>query len=82
MLCQPILFCNWSPSQAKNNVNAHLGLAYIIITFLHPQDIILYQDLVASGSVVHHSPNTTSDMVVELCRVEQHIVSNKVLSRK
>ena len=63
MLCQPTLLCYWSPSQAKNNVTAHLGLAYIITTFLHPQEIILYQDLVAP--VVHHSPNTTSDMVVE-----------------
>ena len=64
ILCQPILVCDWSPSQAKNNVTAHLGLAYIITTFLHPQDIILYQDSVASGSVVHHSPNTSSDMVL------------------
>ena len=56
ILCQPILFCDWSPSQAKNSVTAHLGLAYLITTFLHPQEIILYQDLVASGSVVHHSP--------------------------
>ena len=65
MLCQPILFCDWSPSQAKNNVTAHLGLAYISTTFSHPQEIILYPDFVASGSVVFHSPNTTSDMVVE-----------------
>ena len=74
MLCQHTLFCNQSPSQT-----AHLRLAYLITTFLHPLEIISYHDLVASGSVVHYSPNTTSDMVMRDWRVEQRIVLNPTM---
>ena len=69
MLCQYTLFCNQPPSQAKTT--AHLGLTSLITAFLHSQEIILYQILVALGSVVRHSPNTTSYIMMRECRVEQ-----------